>query len=161
MKKIFLTFFLAFFILLLTGCSNKPELDFENAKTNLENNGYKVQMCDSYSLDIDVEKELYGYNDDEHIYITLYKDVKAARLAYKAMKYSNEYSIKALEIELKIFNNKLDKYKSELSPDEIEIFEKQIDNLEKQIKNLKENYVLGRSGKIIWHGTQQGISDSK
>ncbi len=155
----------------------KPEKDLEDAKENLEDANYEVDYVDDEEyLAVNVEAYLKADNDkDEQLTVYIYKDIKSAKLAYKQQKAAYEmemeyaeYAIDKMELELKQLKNRLKKYEDDLDSDELDKLEEQIEDKEEAIEDSKEaikeykkEYVIGRSGKMVWYGTDKAIKKSK
>ena len=161
-------------VLTLVACGAKPELDFDDAAENLEDNGYTVNYTDE-DLDVPYAKRLYAYDDDNSLVIIEFQDTKSAKLYYENIKMEYDWEIdelklelEALELEKETYEHIIEEYDRDLSNDEIDDYEEEIDDIEddikeieKEIKKMKEDYSFGRSGKIVWAGSVDAIEDSK
>ena len=166
--------------LVLASCGNqgpKPELNIEDAAENLEDADYTVMFTDDEDdLYPWIEAQLYATNDDdEGIYITVYKDSTSAKLALEDVKVefnaeidSINEKIDAKERKIKQYENILKKYEDDLEDEEIEELEDtiddlndEIDELKDELKEIKEEACFGRSGKTVWYGTKTAAKDSK
>ena len=169
MKKILSRLFLMVtflgFTVALVGCGAKPELDFDEAKKNLEAKDYIVVVNDKEeALEVNVVKTLYAYsfeNKDSGLYMTEYADKKSAKLAYEEIKAEYETAIEALKREIKEYENILKKYEDKLDSDEIDHYEDEIKDLEKELEELKEDSAYGRSGKVVWYGSVKAVEATK
>ncbi len=164
MKKI-ISALLVFVMLLgcvftLASCGDKPEMDLEKAKKNLEDAEYNVSYDDDNDSSPEIEKSLYAYHDEDEISITVYNDTKSARLAYDRSKMEKEFGVQAIEQQIKLMEHYLDEYKDDLSSEEIDEFEDTIKECKKQLEDA-DNYIIGRSGKTVWEGTKTAIEASK
>ena len=165
-------------VAIFASCGAKPQLDLEKAKDALEDEDYTVFYSDDDdSEDIPyIEETLYAYDDDDNsITIIRFADAKSAKLAYKQLKIENDAKIdnikaeiKELKAEIKLYEHVLKKYDDELKSDEAEEVEENIKELEDEVKDLekeleemKDDYVIGRSGKVVWTGTKDAIKASK
>ena len=138
----------------------KPELDLEDAVDNLENEDYEVTYDDDVD-DVGIDERLSASNDDdEHIMIIVFQDSKLAKMYYEELKASVEYEKESLERELEMYEHMLKKYEDDLSNSEIDEMEDDIKALKKDIKTYN-HYVIGRSGKTVWVGTEDAIEDSQ
>ena len=165
MKTKILTLILCIIMIFaITSCSAKPEFDLDNAKENLEDNDYTVNVYDENDEDDlapgETEK-LVASNSDEYICIIIYEDTDMAKLTYEKWKFTYDSEIKTLELQIKTIKHILDKYEGDLTSDEIDDYEDEIKELNKNLEKTKEDYVFGISGKIVWYGTADAIEDSK
>ena len=164
MKK-FLTLMLAVLMLVssvvvLSSCGAKPKLNLEKAEEALKDNDYMV----SYSDDIDeagIEETLSAYKKDDSLVIVKFAKSSTAKLYYQQMKMELDYEIESIELKIKTTKHMLDKYEKDLDSDEIDELEDELKELEKELEETKEDYVIGRSGKYVWYGTEDAIKDSK
>lgn len=169
MKKILSRLFLMVtflgFTVALVGCGAKPELDFDEAKKNLEAKDYFVAVNDKEELlEVNVVKTLHAHsleNNDYRLYMTEYADKKSAKLAYEEIKAEYETAIEALKREIKEYENILKKYEDKLDSDEIDHYEDEIKDLEKELEELKEDSAYGRSGKVVWYGSVEAVEATK
>ena len=148
----------------ITSCGAKPKLDFDKAKDNLEDKDYYVEFTDD-------EDDLYSPNmaalfaatddDENYLYMVEYKDLKSAKIAYKQLKLERETELEEKELKIKELKNLLKKYDGDLDSDTIDEYEDEIKELEKEIKELKKETLYGRSGKIVWEGTEKAVKASK
>ena len=147
----------------ITSCGAKPKLDFEKAQKNLEDKDYFVEFTDDEDdLQFNMAALFAATDDDEnYLYMVEYKDLKSAKIAYKQLKLEKETEIEEKEIEIKELKNLLKKYDADLESDEIDELEDMIKELEKEIKELKKETLYGRSGKIVWEGTEKAVKASK
>ena len=165
-------------VLSLASCfSPKPKRDLEKAEDNLEDEDYIVSYTDDEDkLPINVVEKLTAKDDDDNeLTVTVYGDYKSARLAYKQLKLQKEYTIDSYErtidyyeIQVKMLKNQLKKYDDDLKNAEIDALEDSIDEYEdmikdtkKELKEYKDEWVIGRSGKKVWSGTEKAIKASK
>ena len=166
LKKVLFLSVVLTFVFALAGCG-KPELDFDDAKDNLEDKEYVVSLIeDNDLLEPGVAKQFSAYKsngegDREVLYMVEYEDAKSAKLAYKMYKLQLEQEEEALKLEIKILENQLKKYEDELKSEEIDDLEDEIKELEDELEDLKEAYIFGKNGKIIWYGTEKAVEDSK
>lgn len=136
----------------LVACGGpKPNLDFDSAKQNLAENGYRAHVEDGEEyggyLGEAIEQRLFAYDeDDNYIYIYEFKDSKAAKLYY-------EYIKEGSDAEYEFYKRYLKKYGDDLTREERE-------ELEDYIKEL-EDWVVGRSGKYVWYGTKDAVNATK
>lgn len=149
-------------VLALTSCS-KPELDFDDAKDNLESADYVVTLReDDDDLEPNVETRLSAFgDDDEFLYIIEFKDLNSARIYYKTLKFELKSEKKSIKLEIKELEHLLKKYEDDLSSDEIDDIEDEIKDLEKELEEMNEDYVMGMWGKVVWYGTAEAVDDSK
>ena len=164
-------------VALFASCGAKPELDLEKAKDALEDEDYTVYYEDDMSDDVPYIEEYLSARDDDDNSITIirFADAKTAKLYYNTLKIDRDNEIaeikadiKSLKAEIKASEQILKKYEDDMKSDEIEALEDEIEELEDEIKDLekeledmKEDYVLGRSGKVVWTGTKDAIKASK
>ena len=164
-------------VALFASCGAKPELDLEKAKDALEDEDYTVYYSDDEDdLPVYAEGVLSASDDDDnYVYIMRFADAKTAKLYYNTLKIDRDNEIaeikaeiKSLKAEIKASEQVLKKYEDDMKSDEIEDLEDEIEELEDEIKDLekeledmKEDYVIGRSGKVVWYGTADAIKDSK
>lgn len=161
-KKILVVLCLFMLLFVLSSCNEKPNLDFNNARANLVDKGYQVTYVDNSNfLEINEKKSLYGYVDEDFIIITEFKDLKSARLYLKCLESEYEEKINTLKAELKIYKHTLSKYDKELTSEEIDDLKEEIRELEEELEDYEDNYKCGRSGKIVWYGTEYAIETTK
>lgn len=172
MKKIIVTLLAAAMLLscvfVLASCGGnqgtKPELDLEKAAENLEDADYSVTYSDDEDeLAVNVAEKLVAYDDDENaIYITVYKDSKSASIAFDALKLEIENEKAYTENKIKEIKNLLSKYEDDFEDDdEIEELEDKLKDLEKELEEFEEKYCYGKSGKTVWYGTNKAAKASK
>lgn len=150
----------------MSGCifGNKPELDLESAKANLEDKGYTATYK-AYNDPYDNEgiaEYLYAYNNDTDGYVCIYvfEHTKLAKSYYEYQKLEYDMEKEALELEIKTYKTILDCYENDLSSDEIDEIEDSIKDCEHDIEDL-EKYSFGRSGNTVWVGNEKGINATK
>ncbi len=151
-------------VFVLSSCAAKPELDLEDAKKNLEDEEWIVRFEDDKDLlGAGYEETLTAYDKDYEEYISIIKFEKAAtaKLYYKQLKWEYDQSIESLEKEIEWAEHLLSKYEDDMKNDEIDELEDEIKELEKELEEYKEEYVIGRSGKYVWVGTEKAIEASK
>lgn len=151
---------------MMTSLFNSPELDLEDAKDNLEDNGYSVSYNDDPSQ-VNVKETLTAtYSDSffsgakETLNITVYADSKSASLAYDKLKIQKDVQKEFIELQIQEYENILKKYDDDLRSSESDYYEDQIKDLEEQLEEL-EDAIIGKSGNTVWYGTKQAIDDSK
>jgi len=151
---------IAGFMLVLSSCAvtPKPELDFDDAEDNLEDEDYDVDYYDDFD-EIYVES-LYAENDDDYLVITEYMDSKLANMYYKNLKAELKYEKESLQHDIDTIEHLLKKYDDDYTSSEIDEMEDELKELKKELKDL-EKIVIGKSGKFVWHGTKNAIKDSK
>ena len=147
----------------ITSCGAKPKLDFEKAKDNLEDKDYYVEFTDDEDdLQFNMVALFAAENDDgEYLAMVEYKDLKSAKIAYKQLKLERETELEEFELQKKQYKNLLKKYDADLDSDEIDELEDMIKELDKKIEQLKKEELFGRSGKIVWEGTEKAVKASK
>ena len=147
----------------ITSCGAKPKLDFDKAKDNLEDKDYFVEFTDDEDdLQYNMAALFGAENDDgEYLVMVEYKDLKSAKIAYKQLKLERETELEELELQKKQYKNLLKKYDADLESDEIDELEDMIKELDKKIEQLKKEELFGRSGKIVWEGTEKAVKASK
>ena len=143
-------------VVLLASCGPKPELDLEDAKENLEDAKYDVKYYDE-DYGVGIEEYLSATNKDDRLYVTVYADAKLAKLAYKELQMEMKQNKEALKLELKKLEYMLDEYSKDIDEDAVE---EDIKEIEEALEKYDE-YVIGRSGNTVWHGTKTAIEDSK
>ena len=126
-----------------------PNEDPAEAKKALEGNGYTV----NYAVNDDGVGKLYaskGEKDDaQYITIQWFATEEEAEAEYKKLEEQVEAFEKSIE--------ELEKQLSEAEGTVAEELEKQLEEAEKELDDA--NY--GISGKMIWSGTSQAVSDAK
>ena len=147
----------------ITSCGAKPKLDFEKAKDNLEDKDYFVEFTDDED---ELTPNMVAYfeaedDDGEYLKMIEYKDLKSAKIAYKQLKLEKETELEEYELEKKYYKNLLKKYDGDLESDEIDYIEDAIKELDKKIEELKKETLYGRSGKIVWEGSEKAVKASK
>lgn len=168
-KKILVVLCLFMFLFVLSSCNEKPKLDFNKAKENLEDEGYLITYVDnSEFLEINEKKSLYGYVDEEYGYvdeefiiITEFRDLKSARLFLKYLESEYDKTTESLKAELNMYKHTLNKYDKELTSEEMDDLKEEIRELEEELEEYEEDYKCGRSGKIVWYGTEDAIEATK
>ena len=148
-------------VLMLGSCGEKdpiPELDFDEAVENLEEEGYYVWRDDEYAEE---EESFYAYLKDDYISVTEYKSEEIAKLAYKNLKQEKKEMISHLKDQIDILEDLYDELKDSLSGDDLDELKDEIRYCEKQLEKYTEDYVIGRDGKIVWYGTRRAIKDSQ
>ena len=60
-----------------------------------------------------------------------------------------------------MYKHTLNKYDSQLSSEEMDDLKEEIRELEEELEEYEEDYKCGRSGKIVWYGTEDAIEDTK
>ena len=161
-KKILVVLCLFMFLFVLSSCNEKPKLDFNKAKENLEDEGYLITYVDnSEFLEVNEKQSLHGYGDQEFIYIIEFRDLKSARLFLKYLEAEFDKTTESLKAELKMYKHTLNKYDKELTSEEMDDLKEEIRELEEELEEYEEDYKCGRSGKIVWYGTEDAIEDTK
>ena len=146
-------------VAIFASCGAKPQLDLEKAKDALEDADYDVSYEDDMS-DYTPYIEEYleaGDDDDNEITIIRFADTKTAKLYYQSLKLERDYDIDTLKLQIKQAKHQLKKYEDDLSSDEIDALEDEIKELEKELEDMKDDYIIGRSGKVVWVGTKDAI----
>ena len=147
-------------VLGLVACGTAPETDLEDAKDALEDAGYEVYYDDDIE-EPGMEESLSANDDDEYIRIYRFEKASTAKLYYETLKLEHEYELKRMKAELKLMKHMLSKYEDDLDRSEVKEFEDEIEDLEEDIEEFKDEYVIGRRGKVVWYGTKQAAKDSK
>lgn len=161
-KKILVVLCLFMFLFVLSSCNEKPKLDFNKAKENLEDEGYLITYVDnSEFLEVNEKQSLHGYEDQEFISIIEFRDLKSARLFLKYLESEFDKTTENLKAELKMYKHTLNKYDKELTSEEMDDLKEEIRELEEELEEYEEDYKCGRSGKIVWYGTEDAIEDTK
>ena len=168
MKKIITTLLALAMILscvvVFSSCSlfaPKPELDLEDAKDNLEDADYSVSYEDDEDLlGPGVAEQLYAYDDDNFLRVTVYEDSKSASLAYDEIKMELDHEKESIKLTIKSIEHVLDKYEDDLEDEEIDELEDMLEEYQDELEEY-EDYVIGKSGKTVWAGTKDAIEDSK
>jgi len=165
MKKL-LTITLALAMLLgciamFASCGAKPKLDLEDAADALEDEDYTVTYEDEMDSFPNIEEYLTAYNDDDSITMIKFADTQSAKLYYEKLKMEYKYEMDEIELEIKSAKHTIKKYEDDLKNDEIDEIEDEIKDLEKELKEMKKDRVFGRSGKIVWFGTESAVKDTK
>lgn len=180
-KKLLALLLIASTLFALTSCSlfaPRPPRNIEKAKQNLEDAGYSVYYVDDTSylapnslagsdyinqwqhetnlLYRDVDKYLSSMN----ITIIVFKSSKAAKIYYEQLKICDTNAEKA-ENEIDQMKFLLKHYSDDLSAEEIAYYEKEISVRKEQIKEHKKNYIIARSGKMVWYGTKDAIKATR
>lgn len=142
-----------------------PNTKFSSAKDALESANYFVTYeNDDENLEAGVDKSLIAtYFDlergEDFLYITAYEDIAYAKLAYEALARNYISAIEEIKTEISIVNYKLEHYEDELTSNEISKLRIELEDLNKRLRNAEE-HVLGRSGNIVWYGTEEAAEDS-
>ena len=146
----------------------KPMLDFDDAKKNLEDAEYTVNVVDEEDkLSVGVAKRLTATKMDEdgddadYLYLTEYKDAKFAKLVYQAAKEQYDSAVKSLKLEIEEIEFVLENYKDDLKSDEIDEYEDELKDLQKELKEYEEEYLFGIKGNVVWFGTLKAVEDSQ
>ena len=147
--------------LALVSCGPKPELDIDAAAKALEKADYDVDVDDEFS-NPSIEKRLSAESEDgkDYIYIVVYKDTKSAKLAYEDQKMSLDQYKEEIKLKIETYEHLIDEYESDLKSDEINSYKDKIKDYEKTLEEMDE-YVIGRSGKTIWYGTEKAVEATK
>lgn len=173
-------------ILSMSACAagEKPELDIREAKKNLEEMDYSVEIIKGRDLGADdiglplpaeigvtvsdaaVEEVLmavnnYGHSDSTGLQIIYFKEQKFAKTFYEYLNSYLKSGIEAYEKNKELLEFVLKNYEKDLSSGQINDLQDSIKEVEKEIKLLKENRVIGRSGKVVWLGDATAVKDSK
>lgn len=151
-------------IFVFTACSAKPELDFDDAKKNLEEAGYTVVIYDDKDeLDVGEAEKLMAYSEDgdDFIYITKYQNAKYAKLVYEMAKHIYDTGIEEIELEIEQIEYILDKFDMDLTSSEIDKYEDELKELYADLEEAKQENAFGRKGKVVWVGTAKAIEKSK
>ena len=144
-----------------------PNTNYDKAKENLKKNKYTLTIATKegdtgFAIAAaaaapingikaeDIEAIISASNSDgEHVYIIWCKSSDAANTAYDK---ANEQK-KALKENL----DKMKDQMKDLDDEDKEFAQKQYD----EMKQIYDNYVCGRSGKVVWSGTKEGIKATK
>ena len=174
MKKILATMLailmIATSVLTFASCFGaKPEMDFAKIEEKFKDDE-KVMVNyekDADKLDANVEEEISvtkmpeSEDDDaEFVYIIRYKDTKSAKIAYEGLKMQLENSKKSIKLEIKEYENLLKQYEDKLDSEEIDDINDDIKDLKEDLEDL-DNYSFGRSGKVVWYGTEDLVKETK
>ena len=169
MKKV-LKIFVATLIAVLTACSfvacTTPETDIALAKSRLENKGYYVMYETESEIDeVGQVETLYATkdvgDDTEYIRMIRFDTYKMAKLYYKQLEKAIEWAIEEYELELDIAEFTLDEYEDKLTQEEKEGLREEIAELKANIEQAEDQKdLMGRSGKVIWYGTETAIEDT-
>jgi hypothetical protein len=149
-------------LFIVSSCSlftPKPNMDLEDAEDNLKDEDYFVVYNDEGSAGI--KENLVAYDDDNYLVIIYCETAKMANLQYRYYELNHERQIESYELKIKEYNYILSKFDKDLTSDEIDQKEDELKEIEKKLEELKKNYVIGKSGKIVWYGTKDAIKDSK
>ena len=172
--KLLVMVIVAIMVLSLASCATKPEIDFDDACDELEDNGYTVEITKD-GLDVNQKKVLYAYDDEDNFLMMIeFKDTKSAKLYYESIKIEYEWRIDKIKAEIdeaelmvETYEYILEEYKNKLDSDEIDEYEEKIDDLRDEIKDLNEELeeaedegAFGRSDNVVWIGTTDAIKDS-
>ena len=136
----------------------KPAKDLEDAKEALEEADYIVTYYENEDDDSSVVEYLTARNGDDRIHVTKYATLRAAQLAYKALKLERNYEIKELKLQIKSLKYEMRKF---ADSDTEDMYEEYLDELKEELADLKSEYVIGISGKTVWYGTKDAIKDTK
>ena len=175
-------------ILAMTSCSlfvPRPPRDLEKVKAHLENAGcatiikyvpsgsnvadssctpihgsfYSFQSAgggDFYTLRNDVDE----YITVLHLTIVIFKSTKSAKLYYEQIDSSFTYSKQTLKNKLEQLEFTLKHHSDDLTSEEIAYYEKEIERVN-DILDISKEYVIGRSGKMVWFGQKDWIKAAK
>ena len=147
----------------LSSCfGDKPELDIGKAEDALEDEDYSVTVVDDEDmLSPGMVERLYAYNDDDTLVIVEFENSKTATLFYKSKKLDIEQEIEALKLEIKYLEHILDEYSRDIDRDDEDDYKDELKDLKKELSELQDEYVVGKSGKIVYYGTKDAVEDSK
>ena len=153
-------------IIIIAGAGPKPELNLKTAQENLEYYDYKVNV-EHYGTsrdDMDAvmyESTLYAYNEyDDYIEIFVFEDASMAKAYYNNLKTECDSDIHEIERVIELTEKSLKVHGDDLSKDLLEETEEELKELKDELKEVS-NYVIGRSGKYVWIGTEKAIENSK
>lgn len=150
--------------LAFSACGAKPELNFETAKANLEADGYTCTYSTSISVFESEQFNAVTFDENgeqaDFITISVYTDTKTAKLRYKDAKQLIKSEIESIENQIKWNEALLDEYTSQIDETKYNELKDEITYLEYELSQL-ETYVVGRSGKTVWIGTEKAIDASK
>ena len=152
-------------VLALTSCS-KPELDFDKAKANLEAAGYTVVVNDEASQP-GVEKMLMastgdvGYDEGDYIYIYTCDNRKTAKLVCEMYELQKKQGVESLKYLIEYTEHIIKKYGDELSAEDLTEYEEELESYKTGLEDAEKMFVVGRSGKTVWYGTQAAIDATR
>lgn len=154
-------------VLTLASCSPSPKLNLEKAAENLRQNGYYASYYDEDDFDetdideMNLKGKVSASYGNDYVIIYKFRDVRSAKLFYKAYKAEYDLEVKILKLEIKMYRNLLFRYPFKLSEFDKKDLLEEIQLLKEDIKDFKKENVIGRSGKYVWVGTADAIKDSK
>lgn len=152
-------------------CAPTPNTDYDQAKENLDKNGYTVRAAkegdtgsesyfemyaEQYGIDAsDIEAMLYGVKGEDEesgdtVGILWLKSADAAKKAYKKLEEQMDTAKKAM----KALKDLLDAMPAGDDKDEAK---KEYE----AAKEILDNMVIGRSGNVVYQGTKAGIKATK
>ena len=147
-------------VLGLASC-NEPELDFVDAKANLEVKGYEVTVGVS-ETQYGVEEVLTATKGVDYIYIYRFKESSVAKKYYNGQLAQAEVEVDAMEAQVEYLEALLEYHRAEMSSTAIAMQEREIKSLKAEIEEYKEKIEnTGRSGRYVWEATKYAIEDSK
>ena len=139
----------------------KPELDFDDAADNLEDNDYDVEVDDADKDDYGVKQYLYATDGDGNtLHMVEYEDSKLAKLAYEEKLAYYEAQAKATEAQIELLEYQLKEYEDDMKKSEVNELEDRIEYYEDELEEL-EDFTIGVSGKVVWSGTVEAAKASK
>ncbi len=150
-------------MLAVTSCGAEPELDFVVAEANLKLAGYSVNSR-VFEDDVERVKTLSAskeINDiEDTIVITEYTDSTLAKLALEKQELSFEMEKQAIELYIEYYEHLIDEYASSYSAEKLADLKEKLNDYKVNLE-MAENYVIGRSGNIVYYGTKAAIEATK
>ncbi len=138
--------------------------DLEDAKDNLEDEGYDVIFYDeAEDLDPGEDKYLEAWDSDHEEYrlkVWEYDDKELANLYYEKLKEEHEVALATLKNQIEMAEYIIDEYEDDLYDEDLEEWEDTLDETEDELKSA-EKYVVGIDGYFVWYGHTDVIEDSK
>jgi hypothetical protein len=177
-------------MLSLTSCGDDPELDFAALKTAFEKANANIYSVNGYdpanpkagqvapkvyeiqegtiSENPSVEKYLQISMGDpgdkgsfEFLYVYVFTDSAFASLMIEDIEISREATERECRVQIDICNHFLaDEYKAKLSMEESTMYTTSLQKYTNELMFL-EYTRYGKSGNIVWYGTEAAIAQSK
>ena len=141
----------------LVACAPKPNTNYDEAKANLEKNGYAVSAVKFEEGDVEARISATNAKSGDSVMIVWYRDADAANDAYKEAKEDFEAGKKEYEEQMKEAKAQLDKLEGTAK----EIAQKAYDAMKEAFDEMIKNAVVGKSGNVVYTGTKNGINATK
>ena len=141
----------------LVACSPVPNTNFEEAKANLEKNGYTVSAAKFDDGDVEARITASNSKSGDSITIIWYRNADAANEDYEEAKAEWEEGKKEYEERMEEAKAELDKLEGAAK----EAAQKMYDSMKETFDKMINSSVIGKTGNIIYSGTKDAINATK